>query len=49
MAGQIRPSKKCMKIAYKILQTPKDQQQDNQPKVSPEKERAWFRDSSMSQ
>jgi len=49
MPGQIRPHKKCMKIAYQILKTPKDKQQDNQQKPSEEKIREWFRDSSSAQ
>ena len=46
MPGTIRPNKKAMKIAYKILKTPKKQQQDNQERPSPRKIREWFRDSS---
>lgn len=46
-----KPNKKAAKIAYKILNTPKDMQQ--WAKESPEqKERRieeWFRDSSASQ
>lgn len=38
-----------MKIAYQILKTPKDKQQDNQKKPTPEKIREWFRDSSTAQ
>jgi hypothetical protein len=49
MPGQVRPNKKAMKIAYAILKTPKDKQQDNQKKPSPEKIREWFRDSSTAQ
>ncbi len=49
MAQAPRPNKKCMKIAYKILNTPKDKRQDNQHAPSPAKIREWFRDSSMSQ
>lgn len=48
MPGTIRPSKKAMKIAYKILKTPKDQQQKNQKRAPVEKIREWFRDSSFS-
>ena len=44
-----RPNKKCMKIAYKILNTPKDKQQDNKTKPSPAKIKEWFCDSSMAQ
>lgn len=49
MPGAPRPDKKMMKIAYKILSTPKDQQQQNQREVSPEKAKEWFRDSSTCQ
>ncbi len=49
MPGQIRPNTKAMKIAYRILKTPKDRQQDNQKKPSAEKIREWFRDSSTAQ
>jgi len=49
MAQAPRPNKKCMKIAYKILNTPKEKRQDNQQKPSDAKLREWFRDSSMSQ
>lgn len=49
MPGQIRPNRKAMKIAYQILKTPKDKQQDNQKKPTPEKIREWFRDSSTAQ
>jgi hypothetical protein len=49
MPGAPRPNAKAMKIAYKILNTPKDKQQDNQKQPSPEKIKEWFRDSSLSQ
>ncbi len=49
MPGQVRTNRKAMKIAYLILQTPKDKQQDNQKKPSAEKIREWFRDSSTAQ
>jgi len=49
MPGAPRPNEQCMKIAYKILNTPKDKRQDNQKKPSPEKIREWFRDSSTAQ
>ena len=49
MPGAPRPNKKCMKIAYKILNIPKDKQQNNQNVPSPAKIREWFRDSSLSQ
>ena len=48
MPGMIRPSKKLMRIAYKILKTPKDQQQKNEKRAPLEKVREWFRDSSFS-
>jgi len=44
-----RPNKICMKIAYKILKTPKDKQQKNKNTPSPKQIREWFRDSSLSQ
>jgi hypothetical protein len=49
MPGAPRPNKKAMKIAYQILKTPKDKQQDNQKKVSDEKASEWSRDSLLSQ
>jgi hypothetical protein len=49
MAQAPRPNKKAMKIAYKILNTPKEKQQLNQTVPSKAKIREWFRDSSMSQ
>lgn len=49
MPGAIRPNVKAMKIAYKILKTPKDKRQDTQQRPSSKKIREWFRDSSMSQ
>lgn len=49
MCGQIRPNSKAMKIAYKILKTPKDKRQDNQKRPTDEKIREWFRDSSTAQ
>jgi hypothetical protein len=49
MPGSIRTNKKAMKIAYQILQTPKEKQQRSQPKPSEKKVREWFRDSSMAQ
>lgn len=45
----IRPNKKCMKIAYDILKTPKDQQQHAQPIPTEKMIRIWFRDSSTAQ
>ena len=49
MAGQIRPNKKCAKIAYDILKTPKDLQQRAEPIPSEKMIRVWFRDSSTAQ
>ncbi len=49
MPGAPRPNAKAMKIAYKILKTPKDKQQDNQKKPSEQKIKEWFRDSSSAQ
>lgn len=49
MPGTIRPNKKCMKIAYNILNVPKDKQQKNQQKPSDKQIREWFIDSSTSQ
>lgn len=45
----IRPNKKAMKIAYTILNTPKDLRQKPEPIPSQEKIREWFRDSSTAQ
>jgi hypothetical protein len=49
MPGAPRPNKKCAKIAYKILNTPKDKRQDNQVIPSERKVKEWFRDSSTAQ
>lgn len=49
MAQAPRPNRKCMKIAYNILKTPKDKRQDNQKAPSPQMIKEWFRDSSMAQ
>jgi hypothetical protein len=49
MAQAPRPNKKCMKLAYQILQTPKDKQQQNQREVPAKKIKEWFRDSSIAQ
>lgn len=49
MAQSPRPNKKAMKIAYEILNTPKDKRQDDQTPPSPKKIQEWFRDSSLSQ
>jgi len=47
MAGQIRPDKKLMKLAYKILKTPKDRQQDNK-KPTERQMREWSVNNSTS-
>lgn len=49
MPGQVRPNKEAMKIAYKILKTPKDLQQVNDKKPSDKRLREWFRDSVAAQ
>jgi len=49
MPGAPRPNEKCAKIAYNILNTPKDKRQDNQRRPDPKKIREWFRDSSAAQ
>jgi hypothetical protein len=48
MPGCPRPNPVAMKIAYKILKTPKDKQQKNE-KPTPKMVREWFRDSSTAQ
>lgn len=45
----IRPDKKSMKIAYKVLKTPKDLQQDNNPKPDERRQHEWFKDTQLSQ
>ena len=49
MPGAIRPNKKAMKIAYTLLNTPKDQRQRNQSKAPEKMVQAWFRNSITSQ
>jgi len=49
MPGQIRPNKVAMKIAYKILNTPKELQQKNEPKPSAFRTKEWFKDSCVAQ
>lgn len=49
MPGAIRPNKRCSKIAYNLLNTPKDRRQDNQKKPDAKRIREWFRDSSTAQ
>ncbi len=48
MPGAPRPNKQAMKIAYKILKTPKDMQQSNR-KPTEKMIKDWFRDSSTAQ
>lgn len=48
MAVQIRPDKKLMKIAYKILQTPESLRQNNTKKPSDKRFESWKIDSSLS-
>jgi len=45
----IRPHKKWMKLAYKVLKTPKELRQDNQRHASTKMRKAWYRDSQLSQ
>src|ERR1017187_6944560 len=47
MPGQIRPNKKMMKTAYKILGTPKDMQQRNDDRPSEKRVYSWRIDSSI--
>lgn len=49
MPGMIRPNKKMAKLAYKILKTPKDQRQENQPRPSERHVFSWWVDSSVAQ
>lgn len=49
MPGMIRVNKEAMKIAYKILKTPKDQQQHTQKRPTDKQIREWFKDSSTAQ
>jgi len=49
MAGQIRPDEKLAKLAYKLLGTPKDQQQKDTPKPTDDQKKRWYVDSLMSQ
>jgi len=43
MPGCIRPSKKGRKIAYRLLKTPKDRQQESRP-PSEKVKREWYSD-----
>jgi len=49
MSGQIRPNKKAMKIAYKILETPKNQQQSCDKGPSKFNLKEWEKDSIRNQ
>lgn len=49
MPSMIRTSKKAMKIAYKILNTPKDKRQDKDIKPTEKMIKAWQIDSYKSQ
>jgi hypothetical protein len=46
MAGMIRPNKKAMEIAYRLLQTTKSLRQKNEKKPSEKRVKEWFKDSS---
>jgi hypothetical protein len=48
MPGQIRPDTKVMKVAYKILKTPKKLQQGNEKEANKKRLEAWRVDSSVS-
>jgi len=45
MPGMIRPNKKAMKIAYRILGTPKDMQQKDEKKAPERLVKEWSVDS----
>lgn len=45
MPAQVRPLKKAMKIAYDVLQTPKELQQTNNPRPDKFRLREWDKDS----
>lgn len=49
MVGQIRPNKKAMKIAYKVLETPKELQQSNDKGPSKFNLKEWEKDSIRNQ
>lgn len=49
MPGAPRPNKKAMKIAYKILKTVKDKQQQSEVHPPAKLIKEWFRDSSTAQ
>lgn len=48
MPGQIRPDEKMMRVAYKILKTPKKLQQSNDKEPDKKRLNAWRVDSSIS-
>ena len=45
MPAQVRPNKLGMKIAYQVLETPKELQQTNNPKPDKFRLREWEKDS----
>lgn len=47
MPGQIRPIVKIKKVAYKILKTPKDLQQKDNPEPDKKRYEAWRVDSQL--
>lgn len=47
MPGQIRPIEKVKKIAYKILKTPKDLQQKENPVPDKKRYESWKIDSQI--
>lgn len=49
MPGAPRPNKKANKIAYAILKTPKELQQENSKHPSKRLRKEWFVDSSNAQ
>jgi hypothetical protein len=51
MAGgaAVRPNKKAKKIAYDILQTPKNLRQFTQPEPTKKQKKEWFKDSIIAQ
>ena len=46
MASQIRPDKKLMKLAYKLMKTAKSAQQHNDKKPDEKRRQQWMLDSS---
>lgn len=45
----VRPNKEAMKIAYSVLKTPKELQQNNTKKPSEKLLKEWRKDSMLSQ